>query len=328
MARASLSRYLELADEAPVPVHLDRAPIGLLAVARDEEELRLGDAAHEPYRASGVGVGFLDADGTRQLEPALAPDVLGGWLVDHGHRLAPAALTVSLALLAAARGAEIRHHLPVRAVLVGSGERVTGVVTDDGPIEADDVVVAAGPSTPALLDPIGERLPITGARGWLVRLAPERPLVGRLVASAGWEAATGRLGEATVLARAFRGAAASTATLLHPTSDGGLVVGSSRQPAIGPAAEDPDVPATILDAAIRLVPSVGDVEVRSAWWGVRPMTPDERPLVGRLRPGLVVAAGHGSEGVILGAGTGQLVASELLGSAAPFDPEPFRPRRT
>ncbi|HEX6581567.1 MAG TPA: FAD-dependent oxidoreductase [Actinomycetota bacterium] len=67
--------------------------------------------------------------------------------------------------------------------------------------------------------------------------------------------------------------------------------------------------------------------MRSGWWGIRPMTPDERPFVGRLADGLSVAAGHGSEGVILGAGTGQLIASMLLGHHAPFDAKPFDPGR-
>jgi len=62
-------------------------------------------------------------------------------------------------------------------------------------------------------------------------------------------------------------------------------------------------------------------------WGIRPLTPDERPTVGRVKEGLSVAAGHGSEGVILGAGTGQLVAAQLLGGESPFDPDPFEPGR-
>ena len=70
-----------------------------------------------------------------------------------------------------------------------------------------------------------------------------------------------------------------------------------------------------------------DARVLWAWWGIRPMTPDERPVVGRVAHGLSVATGHGSEGVILGAGTGQLVASQLLGTTPPFDPEPFDPGR-
>jgi glycine/D-amino acid oxidase-like deaminating enzyme len=94
-----------------------------------------------------------------------------------------------------------------------------------------------------------------------------------------------------------------------------------------PEAEEPGVPARIVRGAIRLVPSLAEARVLSGWWGIRPMTPDERPFVGRLADGLCVAAGHGSEGVILGAGTGQLIASVLLGHDAPFDPEPFDPGR-
>jgi glycine oxidase len=201
------------------------------------------------------------------------------------------------------------------------------VVTDDGRIEADEVVVAAGPWTTALLDPIGIRLPITGARGWLVRLDAEAGLLQRLVASAGWEEATGRWTDGAVLASRLEEVSASTSTLLHPASDGSLIAGSSRQPVITPEAEEPGVPAAIVRGAVRLVPALGDAEVRSAWWGIRPLTPDERPLMGRVAEGLSIAAGHGSEGVILGAGSGQLIASQLLGTAPPFDPEPFDPGR-
>jgi D-hydroxyproline dehydrogenase subunit beta len=326
MARISLARYLEIADASPVPFRLDREPIGLVAAALNEEELRSGDEAHEPYRAAGVRVDRLDPAEVLRLEPAIAPQVLAGWLVQHGHRLAPAALTVALALMAAERGATVRHHLPARALLA-EGERVTGVVTDEGRIQADEVVVAAGPWSSSLLDPIGVRLPISGARGWLVRLAPPPGLLRHLVASAGWEDATGRWADGAVRAGELEEVSAATSTLLHPASDGMLIAGSSRQPVITPEAEEPGIPARIVRGAIRLVPPLAEVEVRSAWWGIRPLTPDERPLVGRVAEGLSVAAGHGSEGVILGAGTGRLVAAQLLGEETPFDPDAFDPRR-
>jgi glycine/D-amino acid oxidase-like deaminating enzyme len=326
MARASLGRYLELVDDSPVPYRLDRDPIGLLAVALDEDEMALGARAHDPYRAAAVEVEELAAEDALRLEPALSPQILGGWLVHHGHRLAPAALTVALALMAADRGAAVRHHLPARALIERSG-RVVGVVTDEGRIDADEVVVATGPWTHALLDPAGHRLPIAGARGWLVRLDPGPDPLHCLVASAGWELATGRWEDGAVRAGALEDVSAATSTLLHPATDGSLIAGSSRQPVLTPEAEEPGVPARIVRGAIRLVPSLAEAHVRSGWWGIRPMTPDERPFVGRLADGLSVAAGHGSEGVILGAGTGQLIASMLLGHDAPFDPEPFDPGR-
>jgi glycine/D-amino acid oxidase-like deaminating enzyme len=326
MAEISLARYLEIADASPVPFRLDREPIGLLAAALDDEEMRTGEPTHERYREAGVRVDRLGAEDVLQLEPAISSQVLGGWLVHHGHRLAPAALTVALALMAAGRGATVRHHLPVRAVLEDGG-RVEGVMTDEGRIGADEVVVTAGPWSSALLDPIGVRLPITGARGWLVRLAPRPGLLRHLVASAGWEEATGRWEDGAVRAGSLDGVSAATSTLLHPTTDGSLIAGSSRQPVITPEAEEPGVPARIVRGAIRMVPALADAEVRSAWWGIRPLTPDERPVVGRVAEGLSIAGGHGSEGVILGAGTGQLVAAQLLGNDPPFDPEPFDPGR-
>jgi D-hydroxyproline dehydrogenase subunit beta len=326
MAQLSLTRYLEVAASSPVPFRLDEEPIGLLAVALDDDEMELGDRAHAPYRAAGVEVERLEPSEVLGLEPALSPDVLGGWLVHHGHRLAPAALTVALALMAAERGAQVRHHLPARALIEDTG-RVVGVVTDDGRIDADEVVVAAGPWTTSLLDPMGIRLPLTGARGWLVRLDAAEGPIRRLVASAGWEEATGRWTDGAVLAGGLEQVSAATSTLLHPASDGSLIAGSSRQPVITPEAEEPGVAAAIVRGAIRLVPALGHARVRSAWWGIRPMTPDERPVVGRIADGLSVAAGHGSEGVILGAGTGRLIASQLSGTGPPFDPDPFDPGR-
>jgi len=50
-------------------------------------------------------------------------------------------------------------------------------------------------------------------------------------------------------------------------------------------------------------------------------------VIGRLREGLVVATGHGSEGVINGAGTAELVAAFVFGEPPPFDSSPFDPFR-
>jgi sarcosine oxidase subunit beta len=114
---------------------------------------------------------------------------------------------------------------------------------------------------------------------------------------------------------------------MHPASDGTLSLGSSCELAIADEPDDPAVPRAILRRAIRFVPAIEDAPVLSAWWGVRPMSPDDRPLVGPLREGLVLATGHGAEGVLLGAGTASLVRSIVAGEEPPFDPAPFDPGR-
>jgi len=325
MFEASLDLYRSASADAPVPFSMDDDPIGFLIVAGDDEERLAGREEAEAIAAEGVGLERLDAAGVREAEPGLAGDIDEGWLLDDGRRLDPAALTVSLAL---ASGAEIRRHLAVRRLLT-RGDRVTGVATDEGPIEADEVVVAAGPWTPPLVRPLGISLPVVGARGWLVHLLPARPPVRRLVERAGWHAVGGEEELSRLYASAFVDGMPppDVGTLLQPNPDGTMLVGGSRQRAVTNEPEDPGMPRELLRRAVALVPSLSEASVLSAWWGLRPVTPDGLPLVGRLADGLVVATGHGSQGVILGGGTARLVGALLDGDPPPFDPAPFAPAR-
>jgi glycine/D-amino acid oxidase-like deaminating enzyme len=330
MARATLPVYFDVAASAALPVWIDPDPVGHLLVALEEQDVPRAQPALSAAAAQGVAIRSLDAAELHEAEPAITPDAVAGWLLDQGHRLDPAALTVALALAAKAAGADIRHHVRARA-FIEDGDAVRGVVTDDGPIHADTVVVAAGPWSASLLDPIGIRLPVSGARGWIVRVTPFSEPLRHLIEHAGWRDAPDRL-DAVRRPTAGRVATegmpeAEVGALLHLHPDGTVLVGSSRQAWITPEPEDPSVPRRQLAAAIRLVPSLAEARVLSTWWGLRPITPDERPVVGRVRDGLVVATGHGSEGVILGAGTAKLVTSIVVGGPPPFDPAPFDPFR-
>jgi glycine/D-amino acid oxidase-like deaminating enzyme len=315
----SFARYRDAADRAPLPIWIDPEPVGHLLVGFDEdpEPVLIGDAR------------LLEREEVLELEPAVSPAVQRGWLEDGGRRLDPEALTVGLALLSAEAGVTVRHHLTVRAIDV-AGDRVRGVVTDDGRMHADRVVLAAGPWSTSLLEPLGVHLPVRPARGWIVRMRPPTPLVHRLVERVGWRESDWRAGSAgSPSGRAFadEGVRSVGGALLNPHPDGSILIGSSREPAIGPEPADPAVPRHQVADAIELVPALAEAEVRSSWWGVRPLSPDDRPLIGSVLDGLVVATGHGSEGVILGGGTADLVAALVLGREPSFDPAPFDPMR-
>jgi D-amino acid dehydrogenase small subunit (EC 1.4.99.1) len=83
-----------------------------------------------------------------------------------------------------------------------------------------------------------------------------------------------------------------------------------------------------LGAAEYLIEPEGP-RVEETWYGWRPMSVDELPIIGRA-PGwenLLLATGHGMLGVTLSAATGRLV-SELLTGAEPFvDPAPYAASR-
>jgi len=333
LARASLERYRELATDPPSPFFLDAEPVGTLAVTIDEDEIDELDAWAKAAEAVGVPLEHLGA-AVRSLEPGLSPDVVDAYLLHEGHRVDPLALTVCYGALARDAGATIRHHAPARR-LIERHDRIAGVTTDDGVLEADVVVLAAGPWSSALARPLGIRLPVASARGWLVHAAPERPLFRHWIQSGARRLLEGVAVVATepgpllVSMREFGEGREmrDIAPMIQPAPDGSILTGTSREPSFAADAYDLEVPRIVAAQAARLVPALADAPVLSTWSGVRPVTPDERPMIGWARDGLFVATGHGSEGVILGAGSAELAAALVVGGEPPFDPAPFDPMR-
>ena len=328
MAKATLESYLALADETSVPFRLDREPVGYVIVAAGAGEREQATMEADASVACGVRAERLDAAAIRRLEPSIAERFRDGWFLEDGRRLDPASLTVAMAVAAREAGAEIRTHRPVRSLIERDGA-VRGVVPDDGPIEAAVVVAAAGPWTTPLLRPLGMALPVVGARGWLVHLAPASPPIARILERAGWHLLPDEDRVPPLVASDVADATIEpdVGTLLQPSDDGSVLVGGSRQLSAVHDPEDDSVPRELVRRAIEVVPALADASVLGAWWGIRPMSPDGRPIVGEAAPGLVLATGHGSQGVILAGGTARLVAAALSGGEPPFDPAPFYPAR-
>jgi glycine/D-amino acid oxidase-like deaminating enzyme len=328
MSALSLERYLELIDGSAVPVRFDREPVGHLLVTRDEDAAPLVEERAHAWAATGVRAEALDATRLRAEEPALADGFAAAWLLEQGQRIDPAALTVAHALRARSLGAEIRRHTSARA-LTTSGERVTGVVTDEGVIAAEVVILAAGPWSAPLVRPLGVDLPVTGARGWIVELAGAPGLLRHLLEEEEEAEETEETDDFPTAGAFIEGGhrAPSVAALLHSAEDGTVVCGASHHPAMRTEPDDEDAPRRILERAVGAVPTLADATIRGIRWGIRPMSPDGRPLVGWLREGLLAATGHGPEGILLGGGTGVLAAALVTGGELPFDAAPFDPLR-
>ena len=87
--------------------------------------------------------------------------------------------------------------------------------------------------------------------------------------------------------------------------------------------------AQIFRGAVRLIPALFIGRVHRMWAGLRPMTPDGRPIVGRDPgvEGLWYATGHGRNGVLLAAITGDVVADLLTSGETAVDVAAWRPER-
>ena len=61
--------------------------------------------------------------------------------------------------------------------------------------------------------------------------------------------------------------------------------------------------------------------------GLRPGTPDNGPVVGEARPGLLLATGHYRNGILMSAATADAIVASLTGEPPAAEWEPFGPGR-
>jgi glycine oxidase len=187
--------------------------------------------------------------------------------------------------------------------------------------EAAGVRFAAGPRQDgAQVTVVAAGLGSAGLAGLPIR--PVKGQILRLRARAG----------AAALGLVIRGYAEGTVVYLVPRADGELVVGATVE-----ETGDADVTAGgvlgLLRAAVDLVPEVAEYALEESAAGLRPVTPDNAPLIGWAGaaagpPGkrTVIASGHGRQGILLAPITADAVTALVLGEPVPDVVTPFRPR--
>jgi glycine oxidase len=260
---------------------------GVAVEYRVHESLLPALSAADERGLSRSGARWLDAQEALAQEPELSPTIRGAAVLEEA-QVTPARFVDALARTAVAQGAEVREGVPVGS-LAAIGDRVRGVQTAEGQLEADCVVLAAGPWSPALTSPLGIALDVRPNRGQLVTLRPRGTGLRRAVE--------------------WRG------NYLVPKPDGTIVAGSTEEEAGYDARPTAEGVTGLLQFATAAVPSLASATVERVWAALRPATPDGVPVVGAVGPvsGLIVATGHNRAGILLAPITAELVAEELAG---------------
>ncbi len=284
--------------------------VGTLVVGHDS-----GDAAELTRFAGhldrlGLPVQRLTARECRALEPMLAPDVRGGLLA--ADRSAHNRDTVSALLAACARAGVALREEPVAEVVVGDGAAVGVRLRGGELVRAGTVVVAAGSWSRELAGLGADAPPVRPVRGTILRLrTPEDYL---------------RSGG--VLSRTLRGTVAGAHVYLVPREDGEIVVGATSEEAGFDDRATAGGVWELLRDARALLPVVSELTFVEAWSGLRPVTPDNAPVVGATSTaGLVLATGHGRNGVLLAPLTADAVTSLVLDGEIPVPWRDFSPLR-
>jgi sarcosine oxidase subunit beta len=284
---------------------------GCLSLAAAADQAALHDNLLM-QRSVGIDVRELTHAEAVEIEPHLLLDGSEAIAYEPDAGYADPVLTASgMAHWATRHGVDLQLNTPVRQIVV-EHDRVTGVATDNGVIHAAAVLVAAGPWTNALLEPIGVPLPIEVDRhGVYIFERPsdfhgEHPVVGDFPNGVYFRA-EGR--DLTLV-----GSLDSTA---EDRVDADAFVNRVTLDEVAPYAEK----------LVRRFPIMADATTRGGWAGLYDVTPDWHPILDAITQitGLYVAAGTSGHGFKLSPALGRLLAGLVASDpAAVAGLRPFR----
>ncbi|WP_062746157.1 D-amino acid dehydrogenase [Erwinia persicina] len=243
-------------------------------------------------KEAGVPYELLEAAQLRQAEPALATTqhkLTGGLRLPNDETGDCQLFTQRLAAMAAEAGVTFRYNTTVDA-LEQEGNRITGVRCGSERITADAYVVAFGSFSTALLDGI-VNVPVYPLKGYSLTI----PIKDADAAPV-----------STVLDETYKVAITRFDDRIRV---GGMaeIVGFNTR--LLPARRQ-----TLEMVVGDLFPQGGSIEQTTFWSGLRPMTPDGTPVVGRTPlKNLFLNTGHGTLGWTMACGSGQLLADIISG---------------
>ena len=276
---------------------------GTLNVFRDAAQMAESRWLVDALREIDMPAEVWDGAQCRAREPALNDSIVGGYFYPGDAHLRPDRYAAELARVARDAGVEFHEHRAATAFDT-SGDRIDVVHTTAGELRAKEIVFALGAWTPAMGRLLGLRVPIQPGKGYSITF--ERPAI--------CPATPVVLKERSVCVTAWKD---------------GYRLGSTMEF----SGYDSSLNRTRLDALVRaageyLRDPVGPMR-QEEWYGWRPMTHDDMPIIGRSRRwrNLVFATGHGMLGVSLSPVTAELVTEIVAGRRPSLDLAPYDPHR-
>ena len=268
---------------------------GTLQVFRTQAQLdHVGDDT-KVLDECGIAYEVLDRAGCVAAEPGLSSasgKIVGGLRLPGDETGDAYLFTQRLAEAAGALGVTFRLNVTI-AGLSFEGDRVSEVRTDAGPMRADAYVVAAGSYSPALVRPLGIRLPIYPVKGYSLTLPITDPNGAPV---------------STVMDETYK--------IAITRFDDRIRVGGTAELAGFSRTLRAPRRETLAFSVGDLFPNGGDLTKASFWTGLRPMTPDGTPVVGSTPyANLFLNSGHGTLGWTMACGSARVLADLIDGRA-------------
>ena len=280
---------------------------GIDAQYRDEGTLIVSIAGTEDHfdrwvswqEEAGLRLERLTAEALRAREPEVTQLATGAIFLPDDHQVDNRLLMDALTVALARAGVEVVEGVEVTDILVEAG-RARGVRCGEETRPADAVVIAAGCWSGQLFERLG--LP-----------AATSPVRGQMLAVRG---------------QAIHHVLHSSRVYLVPRHGGRILIGATAEEAGFKKGVTANGMRTLLEAAVEMVPALGEAEILEIWSGLRPGTIDRLPILGESGyENLWLATGHFRNGILLAPATAALLSEAILNGRQAPELDAFSLRR-
>jgi len=321
MALQSAKFYENLTSE--LGHELEYRKSGSTVVAENQEELDYLINLTQRQQKEGLDLQIVSPTGVRSKVPHLASHIQGASFCPQDAQVNPIMATLAFADAARDKGVRVLTAAPVSAMEIGGKGKekyISDIMTGKGKIKADTVVIAAGAETPSILQMIGEDLPITPRRGQILVTEPLPRVIDCLLTSASYLTAK----FSTEAAKSLQGG-----VTFEQTERGNLLIGSTREFVGYNRRTTYAGLTTVAKNAVKLMPQCAEFKVIRSFAGLRPHTPDNLPILGSINDikNLIIASGHGGDGIALAPITGRLVGELITEGKTSMDISELSPNR-
>ncbi|MEO5659831.1 MAG: D-amino acid dehydrogenase [Polaromonas sp.] len=275
---------------------------GCMVLLRSEKDSLLFQPRLQVLREAGINFRQINADETRQIEPALNPatELLGAVHLPDDEAANCRQFAMLLKYQTQLLGVDFQFNTAL-AQFDRAHPATLLIAGNSAPRRFDSVVMCAGLASAELLRPLGLKIPLAAVYGYSINAPIHEPLNAPLSAlmDERYKVAISSLGNRIRVA----GSAEMGGSLARHRQDSLSTLYKVLQ--------------DWFPGAAQLQSSKGNVQV---WKGARPMLPDGPPLIGHSGlPGLWLNLGHGSCGWALSCGSARALADLMAGQAAEID---------
>jgi len=289
--------WMTFKEEYGVDFKLEKT--GLKFIMYDEDDYTYARQIADSIPHLSQHLRWMDARELSDEEPYITPDTVGALMFLNDGQVNPYLLVQAFREAARQNGTRLFLQTEMKDVIVEKN-RVTAVETDTERIACGTVINSAGVWASDITKmALGREIPVTPVKGQII-ISEKMPKI-------------------------LRSCLSTRDCYIAQKNNGEILIGSTTEK------DGYDVSCTfqalhnLSEGAVKCIPKLREINIKRAWAGLRPGTPDEIPILGPVNEikGYLNACGHFRTGILNSALTGKIIHDLVYKKPPPIDLTPF-----